>query len=44
VKGPLNVGFASQSPAGEQCTTVFSKIRYSPKAVGDFWSGEPKLE
>jgi hypothetical protein len=38
------VGFASQSPAGERCATVFSKIRYSPKAVGDFWTGEPKLE
>jgi uncharacterized protein len=44
VKGPLHVGFASQSPAGEQCTTVFSKIRYSPKVVGDFWTGEPKSE
>jgi regulation of enolase protein 1 (concanavalin A-like superfamily) len=44
LKGPLHVGFASQSPAGEQCATVFSKIRYSPKAVGDFWTGEPKLE
>jgi len=44
LKGPLHVGFASQSPAGEQCATVFSKIRYSPKAVDDFWTGEPKLE
>jgi hypothetical protein len=24
--------------------TVFSKIRYSPQAVGDFWTGEPKEE
>ncbi len=44
LKGPLEVGFASQSPTGEQCTTVFSKIRYSPKGVGDFWTGEPKEE
>ncbi|HKQ76236.1 MAG TPA: DUF1349 domain-containing protein [Blastocatellia bacterium] len=44
LKGPLHVGFASQSPTGEQCATVFSKIRYSPKAVGDFWTGEPKEE
>jgi len=44
VKGPLHVGFASQSPTGEQCATVFSKIRYARKAVGDFWSGEPKEE
>jgi regulation of enolase protein 1 (concanavalin A-like superfamily) len=43
-KGPLYVGFASQSPEGEQCTTVFSKIRYSPKAVGDVWTGEPKTD
>ena len=44
VKGPLKVGFGSQSPTGEQCTTVFSKIRYSPRAVGDFWTGEPDGE
>jgi uncharacterized protein len=44
LNGQLHVGFASQSPAGEQCTTVFSKIRYSTKEVGDFWTGEPKLE
>lgn len=44
VKGPLKVGFAAQSPTGEQCTTVFSKIRYSPKEVGDFWTGEPEGE
>jgi len=41
LKGPVNVGFASQSPSGEQCTTVFSKVSYSPKAVKDFWTGEP---
>jgi regulation of enolase protein 1 (concanavalin A-like superfamily) len=42
VKGPLKVGFASQSPTGEQCTSVFSKVRYSAKEVADFWTGEPK--
>jgi uncharacterized protein len=42
VKGPLRVGFASQSPAGEQSTAVFSKIRYSARPVGDFWTGEPE--
>jgi len=44
VEGPLKVGFAAQSPAGERSTAVFSKIRYSPKAVGDFWTGEPEAE
>jgi len=44
VKGPLKVGFASQSPAGEQATTVFSKVRYAPRKVGDFWSGEPEAD
>jgi hypothetical protein len=40
-KGPLRIGFASQSPSGDQCTTVFSKIVYVPKASGHFWTGEP---
>jgi uncharacterized protein len=44
VKGPLKIGFASQSPVGEQCTTVFSKIHYAPRAVVDFWTGEPGPE
>jgi uncharacterized protein len=44
VTGPLKVGFASQSPTGEQCATVFSKIHYSPRAVRDFWTGEPEAE
>lgn len=44
VKGPLRVGFGSQSPVGEQCTTVFSKVRYSPRAARDFWTGEPDEE
>ena len=38
----LKIGFGSQSPTGDECATVFSKIRYSPRAVGDFWSGEPE--
>jgi regulation of enolase protein 1 (concanavalin A-like superfamily) len=40
-KGQIKVGFASQSPSGDECTTVFSKISYVPKASGDFWTGEP---
>jgi regulation of enolase protein 1 (concanavalin A-like superfamily) len=40
-KGQLRIGFASQSPSGDQCTTVFSKIVYVPKASRDFWTGEP---
>lgn len=44
VKGPLKVGFASQSPTGERCTTVFSKVSYAPAAVRDFWSGEPETK
>jgi regulation of enolase protein 1 (concanavalin A-like superfamily) len=40
-EGQLRVGFASQSPLGDQCTTVFSKIVYVPKASADFWTGEP---
>jgi regulation of enolase protein 1 (concanavalin A-like superfamily) len=44
VKGPLKVGFGSQSPMGEQCTTVFSTIRYSPRAVRDYWTGDPDEE
>jgi regulation of enolase protein 1 (concanavalin A-like superfamily) len=42
VTGQLKVGFASQSPTGERCTTVFSNVSYSPSEVSDFWSGEPK--
>jgi regulation of enolase protein 1 (concanavalin A-like superfamily) len=44
LKGQVYLGFASQSPTGEQCETVFSKIRYSPKPVVDFWTGEPKSD
>jgi uncharacterized protein len=40
-KRQLRIGFASQSPSGDQCTTVFSNIVYVPKASGDFWTGEP---
>lgn len=35
----LRVGFSSQAPLGEKCTTVFEEIRYSPKRV-DLWSGQ----
>lgn len=35
------IGFASQSPSGARCTTVFSKIVYVPQASADFWTGEP---
>jgi len=38
--GPLELGFSSQSPVGESCRTVFSEIRYTPKAPADFWKGE----
>jgi regulation of enolase protein 1 (concanavalin A-like superfamily) len=40
--GPLKVGFGSQSPLGEQCTTVFSRIRYAPRPTRDYWTGEPE--
>jgi regulation of enolase protein 1 (concanavalin A-like superfamily) len=39
-RGPLELGFSSQSPVGEGCRTVFSAIRYTPKAPADFWKGE----
>ena len=35
----LRVGFSSQSPVGESCTTVFSHIEYEPKRV-NLWAGE----
>jgi regulation of enolase protein 1 (concanavalin A-like superfamily) len=38
--GPLELGFSSQSPVGDGCRTVFSEIRYTPKAPADFWKGE----
>ena len=41
-KGALKVGFASQSPLGQQTVAVFSKIRYSSNKASEFWSGEPK--
>jgi regulation of enolase protein 1 (concanavalin A-like superfamily) len=34
----LRVGFSSQSPIGDGCTTVFSQVQYLPKKV-DLWSG-----
>jgi regulation of enolase protein 1 (concanavalin A-like superfamily) len=35
----LRVGFSSQSPLGEHCTTTFEDIHYLPKRV-DMWSGK----
>jgi hypothetical protein len=35
----LRIGFSSQSPAGDGCTTVFSDIQYLPKKV-DLWAGK----
>ncbi len=35
----LRIGFSSQSPIGEGCTSVFSEIHYLPKKV-DLWSGK----
>jgi uncharacterized protein len=36
----LRVGFASQSPSGEGCRTVFSEIRYRAERVKDWARGE----
>jgi regulation of enolase protein 1 (concanavalin A-like superfamily) len=38
--GKFKIGFSSQSPEGEKCTTQFTNIVYSPKAFGDLWTGE----
>jgi regulation of enolase protein 1 (concanavalin A-like superfamily) len=35
----LRIGFSSQSPAGNGCTTVFSEIHYLPQKV-DLWAGK----
>ena len=35
----LRVGFSSQSPVGDRCTTVFEYILYSAKKV-NLWTGE----
>jgi regulation of enolase protein 1 (concanavalin A-like superfamily) len=35
----LRIGFSSQSPVGDGCTTVFSQINYMPRRV-DLWSGK----
>jgi len=35
----VRVGFSSQSPVGEGCTTVFDEIRYAAKRV-DLWTGK----
>lgn len=36
----LRVGFSSQSPTGEQCTTVFSEITYTEGTLKDLRNGE----
>jgi hypothetical protein len=36
----LKVGFSSQSPRGEKCTTVFSEIAYRLETLKDLRSGE----
>ncbi len=35
----LRIGFSSQSPSGDGCTSVFSQIRYLPKRV-DLWTAK----
>jgi regulation of enolase protein 1 (concanavalin A-like superfamily) len=35
----LRIGFSSQSPVGDRCTSTFSEIHYLPKRV-DLWSGK----
>ncbi len=35
----LRVGFTSQSPLGEGCTTAFNEIRYTARRV-NLWTGE----
>jgi uncharacterized protein len=35
----LRIGFSSQSPTGERCTTVFDHIDYQAKRV-DLWTGK----
>ncbi len=35
----LRIGFSSQSPVGDGCTSVFSQIIYQPRRI-DLWSGK----
>ena len=37
---PLQVGFLSQSPLGEQFTASFSDVRFETKTFKDYWQGE----
>lgn len=37
---PLQVGFLSQSPLGEQFTATFSDIRFESKTFKNYWQGE----
>lgn len=38
-KQDLRVGFSSQAPVGDRCTTTFSQIQYRPN-IKDAWSGK----
>lgn len=37
---PVSVGFASQSPYGQQYEAVFTDIRFEPRRYQDYWQGE----
>jgi regulation of enolase protein 1 (concanavalin A-like superfamily) len=37
---PLQVGFLSQSPLGDQFTATFSDIRFEAKTFKSYWQGE----
>lgn len=39
-KHDLKIGFLSQSPRGEVCTTTFSEIKYEKKKLSDIRGGE----
>nr|WP_246485037.1 DUF1349 domain-containing protein [Chitinophaga qingshengii] len=38
-KAPIRIGFSSQSPLGENCTSVFSEITYTPGTFKDAKTG-----
>lgn len=39
-KGPVSIGFSSQSPLGESCTSIFSEIVYVPGAFKNPKTGD----
>lgn len=39
-KGPMQLGFLSQSPEGKNCTVTFSNITYKAKKISDPYTGE----